>query len=82
MHEVIATSTAQNGAPLTAQAWFSVDTAGAVTAVSYDGPTPDPTSALPRTGNDPTSLVATGIGLGLFGAAAAGIAARRRTRAG
>ena len=37
-------------------------------------------SALPRTGNDPSSLLVTGLGLGLVGAATAAYAARRRPR--
>jgi hypothetical protein len=44
-HSVTVSSLDTNGDPVTAVAYFSIDDNGTVTAISYDAPTPDPTTA-------------------------------------
>jgi len=56
----------------------STDDSGAVTAISYDGPTPDTSSALPTTGSDSRMLIEFGVGAALLGSGMAAVAARRR----
>ena len=77
-HDVTMTFTNFDGSPGTASAWFSIDDSGTVTAVSYDGPTSDPITALPRTGSDSKKLVEVGGAFALLGSAMVAIAARRR----
>ena len=56
----------------------TTDSSGAATAISYDGPTPDTSSALPTTGSDSRMLIEFGIGAALLGSGMAAVAARRR----
>ena len=56
----------------------TTDSSGAATAISYDGPTSDTSSALPTTGSDSRMLIEFGIGAALLGSGMAAVAARRR----
>jgi LPXTG-motif cell wall-anchored protein len=77
-HDVTLSFTQADGTAGSVSAWFSIDESGTVTAVSYDGPTADPTSALPTTGSDSKRLVVAGGAFALLGSAVAAVAARRR----
>jgi Right handed beta helix region len=77
-HDVTVTTVDASGNPLLVQAWFSIDSSGTVTAISYDGPTPDTSSALPTTGSDSRMLIEFGVGAALLGSGMAAVAARRR----
>ena len=77
-HEVTLAFTHADGSPGSASAWFALSDGGVVTAVAYDGPTLDPTSALPRTGSDSKKLVEVGGAFALLGSAVVAVAARRR----
>ena len=77
-HDVTVATVDASGNPLLIQAWFSIDSSGTVTAISYDGPTPDTSSALPTTGSDSRMLIEFGIGAALLGSGMAAVAARRR----
>ncbi len=56
----------------------TTDSSGAATAISYDGPTSDTSSALPTTGSDSRMLIEFGVGAALLGSGMAAVAARRR----
>jgi LPXTG-motif cell wall-anchored protein len=77
-HDVTLSFTQADGTAGSVSAWFSIDESGTVTAVSYDGPTADPTSALPKTGSDSKRLVVAGGAFALLGSAVVAVAARRR----
>jgi len=77
-HDVTLSFTQADGTAGSVSAWFSIDESGTVTAVSYDGPTADPTAALPKTGSDSKRLVVSGGVFALLGSAVAAVAARRR----
>jgi LPXTG-motif cell wall-anchored protein len=77
-HQVTLSFTRADGSAGSASAWFALNESGTVTAVAYDGPTLDPTSALPRTGSDSKKLVEVGGAFALLGSAVVAVAARRR----
>ena len=79
-HAITVTGTDLNGNPIAKSLFFSINADGVVTAISSDGPTPEPTGTggLPTTGSDSFPLMATGSALIILGGAGAGYAARRR----
>ncbi len=79
-HAITVTGTDLNGNPMAKSLFFSINADGVVTAISSDGPTPEPTGTggLPTTGSDSFPLMATGSALIILGGAGAAYAARRR----
>jgi hypothetical protein len=83
-HELVLTGIAPNGDTVTAKAWFSVDGAGKVVAISYTGPVDNPIvaaiDALASTGVNPVAALWVTL-LALLAGAAAIIVTRVRRRA-